>query len=74
MKVLCQNPMRVWTGTAQEIVLQMTREDFLCGGKGDYMEEVKARLKTIYEMDIRFDSFETFLKELDRMDFITVEV
>lgn len=60
---------------AKEIVLQMSRLDFLCHGKSDYMAEVKLRLKNVYLVDMDFakGDFDKFLKELERHEFIKIE-
>lgn len=53
----------------------MSRLDFLCHGKSDYMAEVKLRLKNVYLVDMDFakGDFDKFLKELERHEFIKIE-
>lgn len=63
-------------GEPKEVVLQMTRADFITGGKGEYMQQVRERIKTIYEIDLEFEEgdFLGFLKALEKAEFLEMDI
>lgn len=66
---------RRFTGTAKDVVLQMARQDFIAGGKLNYMKEVKERLRAVYNIEITFKpkAYKTFLNELEKNNIISFE-
>ena len=63
---------REFEGTAKEIVLHLSRADFICHGKDEYMEEVKSKAEVVYQEELVFANHEEFLIELERTGFITI--
>lgn len=65
---------KFYSGTHKEIVLKMTRDDFLCGSKQNYMKAVKERLEVVYGLKMKFhpNSFKQYLEELHRLNFISI--
>jgi len=65
-----------FSGTPKEIVLQMTRHDFLVSSKWHYMKEVRERLRVVYEINIQVveKDFEGFLEQLEKHGLITIKM
>jgi len=55
--------------SAKEIVLQMSRRDYLANGKKQYMKAVAKRLE-IFGKEIEFSTHEEFLKALEDAQII----
>ena len=60
--------------TEKDIVLEMSRNDWICKGKWDYMSEVQNRLNLIFEIEIEieFGNYKKFIEELKRVDLIEI--
>lgn len=60
---------------SKEVVLKMSRADFLAQGKTSYVKAVKDRLWYLYDVKIRcrLNDWEKFLKELEKHEFIEIE-
>jgi hypothetical protein len=63
---------RTFKGSPKEIVLKMSREDFMCHSKAEYTEEVKEKIDLIYGKKIEFSTHEEFLRELKRLKIINI--
>lgn len=74
-KVKSPNGRYKFSGTPKEIVLQMTRADFLVNSKWHYMKEVRDRLRVVYEIEIQIveGDFKGFLEQLEKHSLIVIE-
>jgi hypothetical protein len=75
-KVTPKNKTKIFAGTPEEIVFQMTEQDFIQVDSNDYMKEVKRRIKKAFalEISVRSGDFERFLRELKRIGLIELQL
>lgn len=59
--------------TKKEIVRKMSLKSFIAETKTDYMEDVRERLKIVYDIKIRFEKgdYAAFLDQLAKHNFIS---
>jgi hypothetical protein len=57
--------------TPKDVVYRMMKQDFVVTTKLDYMKEVRERLLELDLVEIRIDSHEVFLSELERLGYLT---
>lgn len=67
------NSGRTFTGPPKRIVYHMMKQDYICHAKTSYMDEVKERLKVVYDEGIEFTDHMSFLRELERVGLLTIE-
>jgi hypothetical protein len=64
----------VWAGTPKEIINQMASIEHPGGTGATYMERVKNRVQVAHGLTLNFQTYGQFLRELEREDFIFIEV
>jgi len=65
---------RNFEGGARQIVLEMARQDYICQGKNDYMQDVFNRIEifTGKKIKIKSGDYNGFLNELKKIGLIKI--